>query len=100
VVIYDKKMYPVIVGDGGPTFKAGEASLRMAKEINPRATPYNRPVSDLKVTYLVFPNSRDEVRSAPDYEKWRKRCEELLGEIGGIGEGYSLHTWVDTFPAP
>ena len=100
VVIHEKKLYPAIVGDGGPTFKAGEASLRMAKELNPRATPYNRPVSDLKVTYLVFPNSREEERTAPDYVKWRKRCEELLAEIGGIGEGYSLHTWANTFPAP
>jgi hypothetical protein len=100
VVIHEKKLYPAIVGDGGPTFKAGEASLRLAKEINPRATPYNRPVSDLKVTYLVFPNSREEERSAPDYEKWRKRCEELLSEIGGVGAGYTLHTWTNTFPTP
>jgi hypothetical protein len=100
VVIHEKKLYPVIVGDGGPTYKTGEASLRLAKEINARATPYNRPVSDLKVTYLVFPNSRDEERSAPDYEKWKKRCQELLGEIGGLGEGYELHTWQSTFPTP
>jgi hypothetical protein len=100
VVIHEKKLYPCIVGDGGPTFKAGEASLRLAKQINPRATPYNRPVSDLKVTYLVFSGSRDETRAAPDYEKWRKRCEELLGEIGGLGEGYTLHAWENTLPAP
>lgn len=100
VVIHNQKLYPAIVGDGGPTYKAGEASLRMAKEINPRASPYSRPVSDLKVTYLVFPNSREEERSAPDYEKWKKRCEELLLEIGGLGEGYSLHSWTNTFPAP
>jgi hypothetical protein len=100
VVIHNEKLYPAIVGDGGPTYKAGEASLRMAKEINPRSSPYSRPVSDLKVTYLVFPNSREEERSAPDYEKWKKRCEELLLEIGGLGEGYTLHTWTNTFPTP
>lgn len=100
VVIHDQKLYPAIVGDGGPTYKAGEASLRMAKEINPRSSPYSRPVSDLKVTYLVFPNSREEERSAPDYEKWKKRCEELLLEIGGLGEGYALHSWTNTFPTP
>jgi hypothetical protein len=98
VVIYDQKLYPCIVGDGGPTFKAGEASLRMAKQLNPRASPYSRPVSDLKVTYLVFPNSRDAERGAPDYEKWRKRCGELLKEIGGLGVGYDLHEWENTFP--
>ena len=100
VVIHDKKLYPAIVGDGGPTYKVGEASLRLAKEINPRATPYSRPESDLKVTYLVFPNSRDQERTAPDYEKWKKRCEELLGEIGGLAPGYSLHSWTNTFPTP
>jgi len=100
VVIHNKKLYPAIVGDGGPTYKVGEASLRLAKEINPRATPYSRPESDLKVTYLVFPGSRDEERSAPDYEKWKKRCEELLGEIGGLAPGYALHTWTNTFPTP
>lgn len=100
VVIHGQKLYPAIVGDGGPTYKAGEASLRLAKEINPKATPYSRPESDLKVTYLVFPDSRDQERTAPDYEKWKKRCEELLGEIGGIAPGYALHSWSNTFPMP
>lgn len=100
VVVYDKKLYPAIVGDGGPTFKVGEASLRMAKQLNPSSTPYSRPVSDLKVTYVVFPNSKDEVRAAPDYSKWKTRCEELVKEIGGLGEGFTLHTWDNTFPPP
>jgi len=100
VVINGKKIYPAIVGDGGPTFKVGEASLRMCKEINPKADSYSRPVSDLKVGYLVFPGSREEKKSAPDYEKWRQRCHELLGEIGGLGEGYELHQWQDLLPKP
>lgn len=100
VVVYDKKVYPAIVGDGGPTFKVGEASLRMAREINQRSSPYSRPVSDLKVSYLAFPGSRDPERGPPDYEKWRQRCHELLGEIGGLGEGYQLHQWQDLLPKP
>lgn len=100
VVIYGKKIYPAIVGDGGPTFKVGEGSLRLARELNPKANSYNRPVSDLKITYLVFPGTRDAQRSAPDYEKWRQRCHELLGEIGGVGEGYELHQWQDLLPKP
>ncbi len=100
VVVYGKKLYPAIVGDGGPTFKVGEGSLRMAREINPKASPYSRPVSDLKVTYVVFPGSREAERGPPDYEKWRQRCHELLGEIGGIGEGYELHQWQDLLPKP
>ncbi len=100
VVVHDQKLYPAIVGDGGPTFKVGEASLRMARELNPKASPYSRPVSDLKVTYLVFPGSSEAKKGPPDYEKWRQRCHELLGEIGGIGEGYQLHLWQDTLPKP
>jgi hypothetical protein len=100
VVVYQKKLYPAIVGDGGPTYKVGEGSLRLAHELNAKASSYSRPVSDLKVSYVVFPGSRDSLRSAPDYEKWRQRCHELLGEIGGIGEGYELHQWQDTLPKP
>jgi hypothetical protein len=98
VVFYGKKLYPCIVGDGGPTFKVGEASLRMARELNPRASPYSRPVSDLTVSYVVFPGSREAERGPPDYEKWRQRCHELLNEIGGLGEGYELHLWQDLLP--
>lgn len=100
VVIHDEKLYPAIVGDGGPTFKVGEASLRMAREINPKSSPYSRPISDLTVSYVVFPGSRESERVPPDYEKWRVKCHELLGEIGGLGEGYQLHQWEDTLPKP
>jgi hypothetical protein len=95
VVIHGQTVYPCIVGDGGPTFKVGEASLRMAKQINERASPYSRPVSDLKVTYLVFPGSREDEKGPPDYPLWKQRCEELLKEVGGLGEGYELHEWED-----
>lgn len=100
VVVHEGKIYPSIVGDGGPTFKVGEASLRMAKEINERSSPYSRPVSDLKVSYVVFPGSRDAERGPPDLEQWHKKCAELLDEIGGIGEGYKLHEWEDMLKKP
>lgn len=100
VVVHGEKVYPAIVGDGGPTFKVGEASLRMAKEINPRASPYSRPESDLVVTYMVFPGSREETKGPPDYEKWRTRCEELVKECGGLGEGVELHRWQNLLPDP
>lgn len=98
VVIYGDKVYPCIVGDGGPTFKVGEASLRLAKELDSRATPYNRPVSDLTVTYVVFPGSREPKAGPPDYDVWRQKCHTLLGEIGGLGNGYELHQWTDLLP--
>lgn len=100
VVVHGEKIYPAIVGDGGPSFKVGEASLRMAVEINPKSSSYSRPVSDLKVTYLVFTGSRESEKGPPDYEKWRQKCHELLQEMGGLGESYQLHQWEDRLPKP
>lgn len=99
-VIHEGKIYPAICGDYGPSFKMGEASLLMAKTINPKATPYIRPESDLKVTYLIFPGTAEPKRSAPDLAKWREKCLSLLGEVGGLGSGYVLHTWEDPFKKP
>ena len=98
VVIHGEKIYPCIVGDGGPSFKVGEASLRLAKELNKNASPYSRPVSDLTVSYVVFPGSRDKKAGPPDYEVWRQKCHDLLQEIGGLGNGCQLHQWTDLLP--
>lgn len=95
VVVHGDKLYPAIAGDAGPTYKFGEASLRIARQINPKASPYNRPESELVVTYLIFPGSADETKGPPDLEKWHQKCASLMSEIGGIGEGYSLHRWED-----
>ncbi len=95
VVVFGDQLYPAIAGDGGPTWKFGEASLRIARQINEKASPYNRPVSDLTVTYLIFPGSADEKKGPPDLEKWHQTCSSLIDEIGGLGEGYSLHRWED-----
>jgi hypothetical protein len=100
VVVHDGKVYPSIVGDGGPTFKVGEASLRMARELNANSSPYRRPVSDLTVTYVVFPGSREEKKGPPDYALWRQKCHELLGALGGLGEGYVLHEWKNLLAVP
>lgn len=97
VVIHEGNVYPAILGDAGPTYKTGEASLRIAKQISDRASPYNRPVSELTVTYVVFPQSRDRPFGPPDLEKWHRQCEAFLGRIGGLGEGYQLHVWEDLF---
>jgi len=75
----------------------GEASLRMAKQLNARATSYSRPVSDLTVTYLVFPGTADKF-GPPDYVKWHERCSDLLTEIGGVGPSTTLHQWENTLP--
>ncbi len=98
VVIAGDRILPSIVGDVGPDDKVGEASLRIAKEINALATPYNRPVSDLKVTYLIFPGTADMPFGPPDLEKIRSRCENLVNEIGGAT--VALHRWENLIPTP
>ncbi len=97
VVVHQDKMYPAIVGDAGPSYKVGEASLRLCNEINPTGMPLARPVSDLAVTYLVFPDSADPKRSAPDLGRWHARCSELLAEIG-VTNNAALHQWEDIVP--
>ena len=98
VVIAGDRILPAIVGDVGPDDKVGEASLRIAKEINALATPNNRPVSDLKVTYLIFPDTADKPFGPPDLEKIRARCEKLVEEMGGTT--VALHRWENLIPTP
>ena len=94
-VIHENRIYPAILGDAGPDFKVGEASLRIGKEIDARTNPYRRPINDLKATYIVFPGSAEETKDAPNLVHWQKRCEELITEIGGLGPGVTLHVWED-----
>jgi hypothetical protein len=100
VVIHKNIIYPAIVGDAGPNTKVGEASLRLAQTINPKATPYQRPIDDLVITYIVFPGSGGPRSSwgPPNLELWRKRCKELLTEIGGYGG--TIHHWEDLLATP
>lgn len=105
VVIVGDKLYPALVGDAGPRYKTGEGSLRLSREINPKAGPYSRPVSDLVVSYLIFPGSADPEAGPPDYEKLTAKCQELLHDIGGMGKDFKLHQWEDLLapkppPAP
>ncbi len=85
VVIVGDRVFPAIVGDFGPNFKTGEASLRLCKLVNPKAQIYARPVSDLGVSYLYFPGSKEAVNGPIDYERLHSRCLELLAEFGGLG---------------
>jgi hypothetical protein len=98
LVIYGDAIYPAIVGDIGPNDKVGEASFRIAKQINPQATAYSRPVSDLKVTYLVFPGTADPQFGPPDLEKLQATCQKLVDEIGGATT--PLHHWENIIPPP
>jgi len=99
VVIYENVLYPAVIGDVGPNDIVGEASLRICRQINARADPNNRPVNDLKATYLIFPGSADKPFDVPDLDKWRTRCDALLKDLGGY-QG-TLFAWEDlTKPKP
>jgi hypothetical protein len=98
VVVYQGKLYPALLGDIGPSYKIGEASLRICSQLDPRSTAYNRPASDLNITYIVFPGSAEEPPGPPDLQKLRDHCSTLLSEIGGFsGE---LWTWEDVLAKP
>jgi hypothetical protein len=96
-VIHGDKIYPAIVGEAGPTFKVGEASLRIAQTINPKASGRQRAVSSLAVTYLVFPQTAD-ARSAPDLARWEEKVRGYLTEVGGRSNSDSLHSWTEVEP--
>ena len=98
VVLAGDAIYPAIVGDIGPAEKAGEASLRIAKEISSAATANNAPVDDLRVSYVIFPGTADTPFGPPDLDKIHARCEALVNEIGGAG--VPLHKWVNIIPTP
>jgi hypothetical protein len=98
VVIYGDKLYPALLGDVGPSYKIGEGSLRLATQLDPRANAYNRPASNLNVTYLVFPSTADPTPGPPDLKKMRDRCETLLSEIGGTSG--QLWEWADILATP
>jgi Fungal chitosanase of glycosyl hydrolase group 75 len=94
-VIYNGKIYPAIVGDAGPSNKVGEASARICKQLNSKASSINRATSNINVGYLVFPGTAEKP-GPPDLVRWRTKCKQFLDEIGGtIPE---LHTWEDIVP--
>ena len=57
LVVFGDAIYPAIVGDVGPNDKVGEASLRIAKELNALATAYNRPVERSEGELHHFPGN-------------------------------------------
>jgi len=98
VVIYQGKLYPALLGDVGPSYKIGEASLRICSQLDPRSSAYNRPASDLNITYIVFPGTVEDPPGPPDLQKLHDRCSSLLNEIGGYSG--DLWSWEDILAKP
>lgn len=99
-VIVGNRVFPAIVGDYGPRFKTGEASLRLARLVNPKATPYARPVSHLGVSYLIFPGTAEPEKGPINYELMNQKVQQLLNEMGGLGEGAQFCTVQDLLAKP
>lgn len=95
-VLFDGKIYPAILGDAGPSFKMGEASMRLCRAIEPRTSAARRAHSELRVTYLVFPGTA-EPAAPPDLNRWNQRVTELAEEIGL--DSSKIHLWEDIVPA-
>lgn len=91
VVIHGDTAYPAILGDTGPSTKIGEASLLICQAIDPESHGMRRPVSDLTVTYLIFPGTAEKPFRPPDLEKWHQHCSRYLTELGGSPA--SLYHW-------
>lgn len=96
VVIHDNRAFPAILGDSGPSHKAGEASLLLCRELNARSSGLSRPISDLKVAYILFPGTADPTPGPPDLKKWHEKCLTLANELGGLG--VELHEWPNLVP--
>ena len=92
-VISGGKVYPGIIGDTGPNEKIGEASQLLAQAINPKASGKNGAVEEVAVTYILFPQTATTSKGMPNLALWQKEVERLLGEIGGLGAGITLHHW-------
>ena len=91
-VVYKNRVYPAVLGDAGPSDKVGEASLKLARTLNPAANGRTRAVEKLEVTYLFFPKTRKKF-GEPNLAEWRSEVERLLKEIGGLSDPSALHDW-------
>lgn len=100
VVVVDNRVFPAIVGDFGPRYKTGEASLRLCKAVNPKSDVYARAVSNLGVSYLIFPGTKEKENGPIDYDRLNSRCRELLDELGGLGESARFVEMKDEIPPP
>src|SRR6478609_573501 len=85
-----EKSIPRSWGMPAPPARSAKPRRAFAKK-----SDWNRAVSNIKVSYLIFPGTA-ETPGPPDLTRWNQRCKELLDEIGGVGT--ELHVWKDIVP--
>ena len=66
--------------------------MKLASQLNSKASGTQRAISNVGVTYLFFPGTKLNSGNL-DYSQWRERIIELLGEIGGVSSVDAVHTW-------
>ncbi|WP_411825611.1 hypothetical protein [Luteolibacter sp. AS25] len=93
LVIYGDRVFPTMVAEAGPSYKIGEASLRLAWKINKEASGKQRAAEAFSVSYVVFPGTRKSSRSEPDVLEINEKVRSLIGEIGGLGKGAKFEAW-------
>lgn len=94
-VIYERHIYPCIIGDTGPNTQVGEGSQKLARALRADASGKKSAVTTAGVTYLVFPRSRPGM-GEPNLSVYEAEVTHLLGQLGGIGEGVKVHSWKQT----
>jgi hypothetical protein len=97
-VIYEGKVLPCLIGDTGPNAKVGEASQRLARALNPKASGVVSAVTSASVTYLVFPGTA-QTKAVPEPDLLEIAVGKLLNEIGGLGPQIKLYSWKQTTPS-
>ncbi len=95
LVVYGDRVIPTMVAEAGPTYKIGEASLRLAWKINKEASGKQRAADAFSVSYVVFPGTRKATRSEPDLAEINQKVRSLAKEIGGLGKGAKYEAWED-----
>ena len=68
--------------------------------MNPKANVYARPVSNLGVSYIIFPGTKEPENGPINYERLNSRVRELLQEIGGLGAEAEFVEMQDLLPQP
>ncbi len=100
LVFYGEQIWPAVVGDTGPNSKVGEASLKIARQLDSSidGSARSRPVSTLGVTYLIFNGSADAKMSPPDLQRWEQHCKEWFKKWGG--DPMAISSWQAGNPVP
>ncbi len=95
LVVYGDRVIPTMVAEAGPTYKIGEASLKLAWKINKEASGKKRAADAFSVSYVVFPGTRKATRGEPDLSEINRKVRSLVEEIGGLGDGAKFEAWED-----